>query len=120
MSRVLSIAVGGGCGLVQDVERRRIDDQVRSTSDGGPRSLRAAVDKANSRAGADTIVLQRGKTYQLTRCGADDSREDANHNGDLDYAQPALLAMHGRGAKIRNRCAGERVLHVIDAKVIAE
>jgi uncharacterized repeat protein (TIGR01451 family)/CSLREA domain-containing protein len=58
----------------------------------GTCSLRAAVQAANQRAGADTIQLPAG-TYTLTLAGTD---EDAAATGDLDVTD--ALTLNGAGA----------------------
>lgn len=92
---------------------------VKKTDDGGKRSLRGAVQKANDRPSDDIIVLRprlgTKKLYELSRCGPDDSQEDLNANGDLDYTDVAKLVIKGKGATIRNTCVGERVLHNVEA-----
>jgi hypothetical protein len=81
---------------------------VTSTTDGGPGSLRAAFDTANSDGDDTEIVLQAGATYDLTRCGPDD---DANAVGDLDHTEfGKALTITGHRAVIRQTCAGQRVI----------
>ena len=69
---------------------------VTTTTDGGPGSLRAAVDLANANPGPDTIELGVGLTYELTLDGDDDS----NVGGDLDSTEGALTII-GNGSTIR-------------------
>src|SRR5437899_7628287 len=50
-------------------------------------TLRAAIMEANAKSGVDTINLQPGATYVLTRSGTD----DAALNGDLDINGGLIL-----------------------------
>ncbi len=82
--------------------------RVTTTSDGGAGSLRAAIDAANRSAGAVQIQLPPG-TYELTRCGADDT----NLYGDLDITTHASVTIAGASdgpVIIRQTCSDERVL----------
>jgi CSLREA domain-containing protein len=64
---------------------------------GGGCTLRAAVQEANARSGADTIVLS-AQTYFLSITGLD---ADANAAaGDLDLTDPAGVTFRGAGAAI--------------------
>ncbi|SHG48452.1 right-handed parallel beta-helix repeat-containing protein [Geodermatophilus nigrescens] len=65
---------------------------VTTTADGGPGSLRAAVQAANA-AGSGTIVLS-ARTYRLALAGAD----DVAATGDLDVT--GHLVVEGRGATV--------------------
>ena len=66
-------------------------DELNGGSGNGSCSLREAISNANSDTagqidcatgvGTDTIILEAGQTYFLTRTGAN---EDANSTGDLD------------------------------------
>ena len=90
--------------------------QATKTGEGGPSSLRGAVQKANERDGNDTVVLapgrNQGSVFSLRRCGPDASEEDLNDGGDLDHTDAgSKLTIVGGGNTIRNRCDGERVLH---------
>ncbi|MFN8041433.1 MAG: choice-of-anchor Q domain-containing protein [Acidimicrobiales bacterium] len=80
---------------------------VTTTADGGPGSLRAAVDTANASAQPVTIVLAAATTYDLTTCGAP---EDANASGDLDLTATQPVTITGNGATIHQTCTNARVL----------
>ena len=97
--------------------------RATKTADDGPRSLRAAVEKANDRAGDDTVVLRprrgQGDVFTLRRCG-DAAEEDLNAGGDLDHTDAAgNLSIVGRGKTIRTTCDGERLIHDIGTGVLA-
>lgn len=82
--------------------------KVTSTLDGGPGdsgcNLRDAVSAANTNtpvggcpgdsAGADTILLEGGKTYRIER---HQSFENANAKGDFDIAGPVTIRATGEG-----------------------
>ncbi|MFN8041431.1 MAG: right-handed parallel beta-helix repeat-containing protein [Acidimicrobiales bacterium] len=82
---------------------------VTTTTDGGPGSLRAAVDTANASAQPVTIELA-ATTYDLTTCAA--TTEDANVSGDLDLTGAQPVTIHGNAATIHQTCT-ERVLHTL-------
>jgi hypothetical protein len=87
---------------------------VTSTTDGGPGSLRAAFDTANTDGDDTEIVLQSGASYDLTRCGPDD---DANAVGDLDHTEfGKALTITGNRAVIRQTCPGQRVIHEMGSR----
>jgi CSLREA domain-containing protein len=91
-------------------------DGICATS-GGTCTLRAAIQEANAHAGTDTIVLQAGVTYLLTRAGAAD---DTALNGDLDITDSVNIIGAGPGSTIidGNRpVIGERVFQIIGAAV---
>lgn len=58
-------------------------------------TLRAAIQEANARGGASTIVIQPGQLYMLTIDGAG---EDAALTGDLDVT--AMISIDGRGVTV--------------------
>jgi predicted outer membrane repeat protein len=80
--------------------------EVTSTADGGPGSLRDAIDEANSAPRTVRIRLAPG-TYALTQCAADDD----NTGGDLDVTASVAVFIEaaGPGVVIRQDCAGERL-----------
>ncbi|HMJ16647.1 MAG TPA: hypothetical protein VK524_34770, partial [Polyangiaceae bacterium] len=84
---------------------------VTTTADGGPGSLRAAIDAANAAGATATRIALPTGTYDLTRCGADDT----NAAGDLDITTDAKVSLVATGpnAVIRQTCANERLLHVL-------
>jgi CSLREA domain-containing protein len=59
-------------------------DGVCQTSTPGECTLRAAVMEANVDVGADTVVLEQGHRYELTRAG---TGEDGAATGDLDVTE---------------------------------
>lgn len=77
-------------------------------------NLDQAVDACPAGNGADTIVLQNGVTYTLTRAGADDTAI----NGDLDIADD--LTITGSNATIDGNGAvtNDRVIHVLSGNVV--
>ncbi|HMJ12404.1 MAG TPA: choice-of-anchor Q domain-containing protein [Polyangiaceae bacterium] len=82
--------------------------QVTTTADVGSGSLRAAIDAANAAgSGGARIELPTG-TYQLTRCGVDDT----NGSGDLDITTnaPVSLVAVGPNVVIVQTCPSDRVL----------
>lgn len=81
---------------------------VTTTNDGGPGSLRAAIDCANSTGGANTITVPAG-TYKLTRSGAD---EDGNNTGDLDILKSITLKGAGAATTIIDGNALDRVFDI--------
>ncbi len=95
--------------------------EVRALTDGGPGSLRDAIDIANSATSGSVRVTIRPGTYELTRCdGFWD--EDENAGGDLDITTdvPVTLSAPDGSVVILQRC-GERVLdaHGAGALVLA-
>lgn len=75
-------------------------------------TLRAAVMQANASAGPDTIRLQGGATYALTRPGADDTAR----NGDLDIWQNVQITVLPAGALATVRGNGmmnDGIFHVL-------
>ena len=72
----------------------------------GPCSLRGAVDVANSSPSVNTINLQQGMTYTLTKHG---QGEDNNITGDIDILEPVII--EGHGATV-NGDAADRVFDV--------
>jgi CSLREA domain-containing protein len=95
-------------------EVTRTGDPVPGSCTPSDCSLREAVQAANARAGADTIVLpNRRRDYKLTIPG--DTADDAS-DGDLDVANDPLAIIHqGRGqATIRGIELGDRLFDVFD------
>lgn len=79
---------------------------VTTTTDGGPGSLRAAFDTANTDGDDTEIVLAAGETYVLDICADDDT----NVGGDLDHTSTDALTITGNGATIEQTCTGRRVI----------
>jgi CSLREA domain-containing protein len=78
----------------------------------GQCTLRAAVNEANTRAGADTITFAINGTFQLTLAGAS---ENAALNGDLDVTDDLTITGNGRTATIVDgggTAVNDRVFHV--------
>jgi len=75
-------------------------------------SLREAIIRANSRAGADTVVLpNRRKAYRLARPGRN---EDNALTGDLDIVNDPLVVKHrGKGRATVNGRGIDRVFDVL-------
>jgi predicted outer membrane repeat protein len=87
---------------------------VTSTADGGPGSLRDAIDTANADGDDTEIGLQPGATYNLARCGTDD---DVNAVGDLDHTEFGKeLTIAGTGAVIHQTCPGQRAIHEMGSR----
>jgi CSLREA domain-containing protein len=70
------------------------DGKCETASNNGICTLRAAIMEANTYTGWDTINLQAGATYSLSRPGVDDSA----YNGDLDITDK--LTINGAGATV--------------------
>jgi hypothetical protein len=71
----------------------------------GVLSLREAVAQANATAGEDTVVLAEDATYQLTRCGAEETHAQLEvARRDLDVTDPAGLLLEGHGSIIEQTC----------------
>jgi len=84
--------------------------EVTTFTDGGPGSLRSAIQHANTDAADDKIQLSAG-TYTLTLTGAG---ENAGATGDLDVLQPITLVGPYNGTTIIDASAlGDRVLHIL-------
>lgn len=73
----------------------------------GVLSLREAVSKANTDAGADTIQLATDETYELTICGEveDITRDTDNGRRNLNSTDPDGLALHGEASIVRQTCS---------------
>jgi CSLREA domain-containing protein len=76
---------------------------------GGVCTLRAAIQEANSHAGADTIVLK-AKKYYLTIPG---TAEDAAATGDLDITDPLTIKGVSAAQTIINGSGLDRVFHIL-------
>lgn len=83
-----------------------LEIEVATPADGGPGSLRAAIDEANTAPRTLHIKLAPG-TYALTLCGADDD----NTGGDLDVTASVAVFIEATGPNvvIRQDCANERL-----------
>lgn len=78
-----------------DVPDANPGNGVCETANGnGVCTLRAAIQESNALAGADSIVLQAGVIYTLTRVGADDTAL----NGDLDILDSVTITGAGAGS----------------------
>ncbi|HEY6561924.1 MAG TPA: choice-of-anchor Q domain-containing protein [Polyangiaceae bacterium] len=90
--------------------------KVIQTADGNDGSLRAAIASVNQSAGATTRIEIPAGTYDLSRCGSDDT----NAGGDLDLTTNAPITIAGTGGAvtIRQTCPGERVLDAHGAGVL--
>jgi hypothetical protein len=87
----------------------------------GVLSLREAVIQANTDAGADTIELAAGATYDITQCDAGGVHEDAGVSGDLDVAGPDGLTILATGSTVRQTCAsGDGVLDNHGADLVVD
>ncbi|OWY63026.1 hypothetical protein B7486_55300, partial [cyanobacterium TDX16] len=99
------------------------NDELDPDPGGNPAdlSLREAWELAATDGTDSTITLQPGATYPLTRCGPADVQEDLNVDGDLDGPRAGTgdLEVIGRGATIQQTCPHERVLHHLDARLLA-
>jgi hypothetical protein len=75
---------------------------VTTTTDGGPGSLRQAINDINAAGvGPHTINLAAGQTYPIDQCGAADSGGLLINNGPL--------TINGNGSTVAMTCAGARV-----------
>ena len=93
-----------------------LTDGTCQSTPSGLCTLRAAVQQANYTGGPDTIILQPGLTYRLTRPGQD----DAAVNGDLDITESLVIEVLNAGqATIDGNGAvtGDRVFWVSPAAV---
>jgi hypothetical protein len=83
----------------------------------GALSLREAVTQADASDGvADTIQLQAGATYQLTRCTAEP--DPNNVAGDLDSIATARVTIQGSGTTtIEQTCDGERLFDTFGSPI---
>ena len=82
-------------------------------------TLRAAIQEANAHAGNDTIVLQAGATYVLTRVGAAD---DTALNGDLDINHSVTITGSGAASTIidgNGSVTKERVFQIAAAATVS-
>lgn len=75
---------------------------------GGPLSLRAALNAANSNPGEDAIVIPAG-TFTLTQAGID---EDNNQSGDLDIRESVVITGAGPDKTILDGGKLDRVIHI--------
>jgi len=76
-----------------DEQDASLQDGVCLSTPSGLCTLRAAVQQANQTPGADTIILQSGLTYRLTRAGIDDNAIF----GDLDITESLAIQVQGDG-----------------------
>ena len=89
---------------------------VTTTVDGGPGSLRAAIDQANTNPGADVITIPAG-TYTLTIPGPN---EDANATGDFDIFSDITFVGAGATSTIIDADGLDRVFEVLDGTTIVQ
>jgi hypothetical protein len=89
---------------------------VTTTTDGGPGSLRDAIDQANANPGADTITVPAG-TYTLTIAGAD---EDLNATGDFDILTDITITGAGAATTIIDAAGIDRVFEVLDGTTVVQ
>jgi hypothetical protein len=115
--RIIGLLALLGVGLVAGAAPAgAVDVVVTTTADGGPGSLRDAVDQVNAGGIFNSITLAAGETYTLDTCPAMGDDEDANIDGDLDFLGTSVNVF-GNGATIEQTCADERVVHVFGASV---
>jgi CSLREA domain-containing protein len=77
-------------------------------------NLDQAVDACPAGSGADTIVLQSGVTYTLTRPGADDTAV----NGDLDIADDLTITGSNAIIDANGATTNDRVIQVLGGNVV--
>lgn len=77
-------------------------------------NLDQAVDACPAGSGADTIVLQSGVTYTLTRAGADDTAV----NGDLDIADDLTITGSNAVIDANGATTNDRVIQVLGGNVV--
>jgi CSLREA domain-containing protein len=77
----------------------------------GKQSLREAITRANTSAGADMIVVPAG-LYKLTQAG---TGEDANATGDLDITDAVTIQGAGAGLTIIDAQRLDRVIEVLSS-----
>jgi hypothetical protein len=81
---------------------------VTISADGGPGSLRAAIDQANASPGPDVIQVPAG-TYALGIAGQE---ENANATGDLDVSGDLTIIGEGAAVTTIDGAGLDRVLDV--------
>lgn len=86
---------------------------VTTTTDGGPGSLRDAIDIANANVDANVIVLPAG-IYRLDLLG---SGEGGNATGDLDVTRPVTILGAGIGATIIDGAKSDRLFDLFGTTV---
>jgi CSLREA domain-containing protein len=100
-----------------DVPDANPGDGVCETAPGnGVCTLRAAIQETNADPGANTIILQAGVTYLLTRVGVDDTAL----NGDLDITHAVSIVGAGANSTIidgNGSVTGEGALQIISSSV---
>lgn len=89
---------------------------VTTTTDGGPGSLRDAIDQANANPGPDTINVPAG-IYTLAILGRD---EDANLTGDLDITGATTITGAGAGLTIIDADGIDRAFDVIGGPTVLQ
>lgn len=89
---------------------------VTTTADGGPGSLRDAIDQANANPGADTISIPAG-TYTIGLAGAG---EESNATGDFDITDDLTIQGAGAGATIIDTDGLDRAFDVQDGTTILQ
>ena len=77
-------------------------------------NLDQAVDACAAGNGADTIVLQNGVTYTLTRAGADDTAI----LGDLDITDDVTIVGSNAIIDANGAVTNDRVIHVLSGNVV--
>lgn len=77
-------------------------------------NLDQAVDACPAGSGADTIVLQSGVTYTLTRAGADDTAV----NGDLDIVDDLTITGSNAIIDANGATTNDRVIQVLGGNIV--
>jgi CSLREA domain-containing protein len=96
------LLLGGGLALGACVTPGSIvvTTTADTVADDGETSLREAFALANQSDSANTIVLARGATYDLTNCGA----------GPLAHTTASSLTLSGHGATVHQTCANSGIM----------
>jgi CSLREA domain-containing protein len=90
------------------------DGLCETASGNGVCTLRAAIQETNALAGADTIKLQSGATYVLTRAGDDNTA----FNGDLDISDDVTIDRAGSATTSINGGGLDRVFQIQNSKTV--
>jgi CSLREA domain-containing protein len=110
LASVVAVLAMASPALAKTYEVNRTDDPAPGSCKPDDCSLREAISAANSHAGADTVLLQGGKTYSIQIPGAS---ENTNATGDLDVTPGGLtITRSGLGRPTIDGEGLDRVLHI--------
>ncbi len=107
---IVAVLATASPALAKTYEVTRTDDPTPGSCKPDDCSLREAISAANARAGADTVLLQGGKTYSIEIPGAS---ENMNATGDLDVTPGGLtITRSGLGRPTIDGKGLDRVLDI--------